>query len=228
MRFLLAISIAFFLSTTTGKSETPLTEMRISDLISTCAEIIERDGDVAIYARELFSRSRFNVGVQNEENGKRCLETAFGGAFKFEDGRFVPGKYNDLEAGRQETLRGRFCELKDLIEETAQTIKLAKDAEQDRRAETLNATIEACNEWFVTDEIGAITNDVCNSIFTSGGLPNSEIAGPTASELLLAQLINRSAIIELETLTEPDLIPLMAIAEFDASTKLGNDNFDCQ
>jgi hypothetical protein len=53
----------------------------------------------------------------------------------------------------------------------------------------LAATIQECSTWFEDDARGALTNDVCNSIFASGGLPHSEVSGPTTSEVLLAEII---------------------------------------
>ena len=101
-----------------------------------------------------------------------------------------------LEAIEEATARAvnaRICELREVLVETNQTLLEAEAAQQDRRIDTLAATIQECNSWFNSDPRSALTNDICNSIFVSGGLPNSEVSGPSTSEILLAELIYSNA-----------------------------------
>jgi hypothetical protein len=107
-----------------------------------------------------------------------------------------------IEEAKAKAVNARICELREVLVETNQTLLEAEAAQQDRRIDTLAATIQECNSWFNSDPRSALTNDICNSIFVSGGLPNSEISGPSTSEILLAELVNKNAGLELEILIE--------------------------
>jgi hypothetical protein len=107
-----------------------------------------------------------------------------------------------IEEDRAKAVNARICELQEVLAETDQTLQQAEAARQARRVDTLAATIQECSAWFNSDPRSALTNDICNSIFVSGGLPNSEVSGPSTSEILLAELINENASTELEILIE--------------------------
>lgn len=127
-----------------------------------------------------------------------------------------------------EAVRQRICELQDVITETRETIRQADAAQQDRRIETLAVTTQECSAWFEDDARGALTNDVCNSIFVSGGLPNSEVSGPTTSEALLAEITNTNAHTELEILIETNVLleTVFEVAEIGIFDNV--DLYDCK
>ncbi|AGI67249.1 hypothetical protein OAN307_c15760 [Octadecabacter antarcticus 307] len=112
----------------------------------------------------------------------------------------------EIEEATAKAVNARICELQEVLDETNQTLQQAEAARQDRRVNTLAATIQECSAWFNSDPRSALTNDICNSIFVSGGLPNSEVSGPSTSEILLAELINENAIMELEVLIETGML----------------------
>lgn len=105
----------------------------------------------------------------------------------------------------------------------------AEAAQQDRRIETLAATIQECSIWFEVDARGALTNDFCNSIFASGGLPNSVISGPTTSATLLAEITNTYAEGELKILVESGmLLSTIAAKALEMGLLEGDDPYDCR
>jgi hypothetical protein len=89
----------------------------------------------------------------------------------------------------------------------------------------LLATIQECSSWFEDDARAALTNDVCNSIFVSGGLPNSEISGPSTSEILLAELVNINAKVELQILIQTGR--LLETTASHTEIAEGDDPYDC-
>ena len=157
-----------------------------------------------------------------ESDGLTCYREAFG----VRDAIFVPSKRRYSSESR--IVKQRICELQDIVAETIVTLHLAEAAQQDRSIETLTVTIQECSAWFEDDARAALTNDVCNSIFASGGLPNSEIAGPTTSEVLLAEVINTNASTELEILVESGML-LETIKAMAAEMGIpeSGDAYDC-
>jgi hypothetical protein len=111
------------------------------------------------------------------------------------------------------------------VAETNLTIRLAEAAEQERQIETLRATIQECTAWFDEDARAALTNDTCNSIFVSGGLPNSKISGPSTSEILLAELVNINAKVELQILIRTGR--LLETTASNVEVAEGDDPYDC-
>jgi hypothetical protein len=111
-----------------------------------------------------------------------------------------------IEEATAKAVNARICELREVLAETDQTLQQAEAARQDRRVDTLAATIQECSAWFNSDPRSALTNDICNSIFVSGGLPTSEVSGPSTSEILLAELINENASAELGILTTSGML----------------------
>jgi hypothetical protein len=111
-----------------------------------------------------------------------------------------------IEEAKAKAVNARICELQEVLAETNQTLQQAEASQQDRRVDTLAATIQECSAWFNSDPRSALTNDICNSIFVSGGLPTSEVSGPSTSEILLAELINQNAITELEILIDTGML----------------------
>lgn len=96
-------------------------------------------------------------------------------------------------AAAKEPVRLRICEIRELVTQYDKTINEAEAARQDRRIETLSATVQECSSWYDDSPKEALTNDICNSIFAAGGLPNSTISGPSQSEVLLAELSKQRA-----------------------------------
>jgi hypothetical protein len=255
-------------------------ELKVSDLVRACFEAIEREEDAEVYAVELAQRSGFNLGSENQEKGKLCLETMFGAEFDFDGGRFFSQEietaladeknrliqevrqragdatrqrivaHREAVAAEEEAVRQRVCELREIVTETNKTLRLAqaveqeaeqerRKAEEERRIETLRATIQECTTWFDEDARAALTNDVCNSIFASGGLPNSDVSGPSTSEIptaelvntseiRLAQLANTNATAELEILIESGML-LETIEAMAAEMGISEDGdpYDC-
>jgi len=113
-----------------------------------------------------------------------------------------------------EPTRLRVCELRELVRQNNMIIREAEAASRDRRIETLSATAQECSAWFEDSPREALTNDICNSIFAAGGLPNSTITGPSQSEVLLAELLKQNAEREL-TLVEREVHARLA-ASVDA------------
>ena len=157
-----------------------------------------------------------------ESDGLTCYREAFG----VRDAIFVPSKRRYSSESR--IVKQRICELQDIVAETNVTLQQAEAAQLDRRIENLAVTIQECSAWFEDDARAALTNDVCNSIFASGGLPNSEIAGPTTSEVLLAEVINTNASTELEILVESGML-LETIKAMAAEMGIpeSGDAYDC-
>ena len=157
-----------------------------------------------------------------ESDGLTCYREAFG----VRDAIFVPSKRRYSSESR--IVKQRICELQDIVAETNVTLQQAEAAQLDRRIENLAVTIQECSAWFEDDARAALTNDVCNSIFASGGLPNSEIAGPTTSEVLLAEVINTNASTELEILVESGML-LETIKAMAAEMGIpeNGDTYDC-
>ena len=110
------------------------------------------------------------------------------------------------EAAAEEAVRSRICEIKGLVTEYGRTIDEAEAARQDRLIETLSATVQECSTWFDDSPKEALTNDVCNSIFSSGGLPNSDVSGPSQLEVLLAELSKQNIETELEILVASGML----------------------
>jgi hypothetical protein len=133
-----------------------------------------------------------------------------------------------IEEAKAKAVNARICELQEVLAETNLTILEAEAAQQDRRVDTLAATIQECSSWFNSDPRSALTNDICNSIFVSGGLPNSEVSGPSTSEILLAELTNQNASTELEILIDTGMLleTLQQMAKERGISEDG-DPYDC-
>lgn len=122
----------------------------------------------------------------------------------------------EAQAVAEEAVKSRICEIKGLVTQYGRTIDEAEAARQDRRIETLVATVQECSSWFNESPKEALTNDMCNSIFAAGGLPNSTISGPSQSEVLLAELSKQNVERELEVIIASGML----IEDFMASFKL--------
>ena len=70
-------------------------------------------------------------------------------------------------------------------EETITAFELAAEA---RIVEAKRATIEECNSWAEDDLRAAVTNPVCQQVFTQTGLPGSEVLGPSIADFIEAEV----------------------------------------
>ena len=194
---------------------------------------------VLVHAKTI--KGKFNVAFVNREKGEKCLEAAFGENFAYSRKKlmWVSGKEAteveaaakaqaakiEAQAMAKEAVRLRVCEVRELITKHDKTINEAEAARQDRRIETLSATVQECRSWFDESPREALTNDVCNPIFAAGGLPNSTIAGPSQSELLLAELSKKNAERELEVLYASGMLLEDFIAQYPS--KEVDDRYNC-
>ena len=220
-----------------------------ADIFSDCAEAIERGDDTAVQDMALTIQQMGYISPRRQAAADICVSAGIGdiplaeaevmqaertalqeaervAAEKEAEARRIEARQQaEKEA---EAVRQRICQLQEVVIETSETIRQAEAAQQDRRIETLAATVQECATWFDEDARAALTNDVCNSIFASGGLPNSEIAGPTTSEVLLAEAINTNANTELEILIESGML-LETIEAMAAEMGIleSGDAYDC-
>jgi hypothetical protein len=227
-----------------------------ADIYSDCEDAISRGDDAAV--QEMVSRIRTfgYVPVRRQTAANICVSEGMGRemAFQLRSGQFIPlEEYEEIrsqeataQAAREEeeaaakaaleaieeatakAVNARICELQEVLAETNQTLQQAEAARQDRRVDTLAATIQECSAWFNGDPRSALTNDICNSIFVSGGLPTSEVSGPSTSEILLAELINENASTELEILIETGML-LETLQQMAKEREISEDGdpYDC-
>lgn len=221
-----------------------------ADIFSDCAEALERGDDAAVQDMALTIQQMSYVSPRRQAAADICVSAGIGKIPLAEAEAMQAERTALLEAERiaakeeaeaqrvearieaereVEAVRQRICELRDVVAETQETIRQAEAAQKDRRIETLAATIQECSIWFEDDPRGALTNVVCNSIFASGGLPNSIISGPTTSEVLLAEITNTYAEGELEILVESGmLLSTIAAKALEMGLLEGDDPYDCR
>lgn len=221
-----------------------------ADIFSDCAEAIERGDDPAVQDMALTIQQMSYISPRRQAAADICVLAGIGKIPLAEAEAMQAERTALLEAERiaakeeaeaqrvearieaereVEAVRQRICELQDVVTETQETIRQAEAAQQDRRIETLAATIQECSIWFEDDARGALTNDVCNSIFASGGLPNSIISGPTTSATLLAEITNTYAEGELKILVESGmLLSTIAAKALEMGLLEGDDPYDCR
>ena len=227
-----------------------------ADIFSDCAEAIERGDDTAVQDMALTIQEMGYISPRRQAAADICVSAGIGDIplAEAEDMQAERAALREAEAALREAervaaekeaearriearqqaekeaeaVRQRICQLQEVVIETSETIRQAEAAQQDRRIETLAATVQECATWFDEDARAALTNDVCNSIFASGGLPNSEIAGPTTSEVLLAEVIHTNASTELEILIESGML-LETIAAMAAEMGISEngDTYNC-
>ena len=125
-----------------------------------------------------------------------------------------------------ELVRARVCELRGLVRQYDKTISEAEAARQDRRIETLSATTQECSSWFNESPRQALTNDVCNSIFATSGLPNSTITGPSMLEEIIAESAGLLAKQELEAVVSSGMLIEDYMAKY-GSEKEEADSYNC-
>jgi hypothetical protein len=183
---------------------------RLSRYNSDCEDALSRGDDAAVQEMASEIRTFSYVPMRSQTAANICVSEAMGREMAFQLGlrQFIPlEEYEEIrsqgaeaqsareaiEEATAKAVHARICELQEVLAETNQTLQQAEAARQDRRIDTLAATIQECNSWFNSDPRSALTNDICNSIFISGGLPNSEVSGPSTSEILLAELIYSNA-----------------------------------
>lgn len=168
MKYLFRTAIVAYGLATSVQANDEIRAMKHGDLVNVCIHALELSQSVDAYAKELISRSRFNLGPVNAEKGARCLEAAFGFEYAFEGGRFVSHEHEaevarKFEEGMREA-KTREAELRRLA--------LLATAEQElRERQYWRATTEVCAQMFYKDRFVALTNAACASVFKSQGLP---------------------------------------------------------
>lgn len=195
-----------------------------ADTYSDC-EVAVANGEIATVERLASQILGFNfVPAHKSQSAEICVSAAKGEPLVYSD-----DARTFISPVAAEAVRQRICELQGVVSETQETIRQAEAAQKDRRIETLAATIQECSIWFKDDARGALTNDVCNSIFASGGLPNSIISGPTTSATLLAEITNTYAEGELKILVESGmLLSTIAAKALEMGLLDGDDPYDCR
>ncbi|MGR3562485.1 MAG: hypothetical protein ACU0FH_11650 [Heliomarina sp.] len=168
MRYLLHITVLTVALATSARAADDLEQISHGDLVNACVEALELGQSVDAYAKELISRSRFNLGPENAERGRRCLKGAFGFTYTFEGGRFI-SREKDADLARQIEEAERRAEKKTAEQERLALLERIEQEKRERRYWL--ATIEVCRDMYHKDRFVALTNTTCASIFKSQGLP---------------------------------------------------------
>jgi hypothetical protein len=211
MRFFWTISVALLL---------PATSV-VADIYDDCHAAIS-EGNAAAVDEIANKLQRFNSLPQRSlTKAEACVSASVGVPMVYSSLGWIELSYREVllatkaaeeaarleaQAAAEEAVRSRICEIKGLVTQYGRTIDEAEAARQDRRIETLSATVQECSLWYDVSPKEALTNDICNSIFAAGGLPNSTISGPSQSEVLLAELSKQNAETELEILVASGML----------------------
>ena len=211
MRIFWATSLVLFL---------PATSV-VADIYDDCQAAIS-EGNAAAVDEIANKLQRFNSLPQRSlTKAEACVSASVGVPMVYSSLGWIELSYREVllatkaveeaarleaQAAAEEAVRSRICELRGLVRPYDRTISEAEAARQDRRIETLSATVQECSSWYDVSPKEALTNDICNSIFAAGGLPNSTISGPSQSELLLAELSKQNAKTELEILVASGML----------------------
>lgn len=99
MKQLLTAALAATIFATQSFSETPVSELPVSNLVRVCYDLANVGENVGALAAELITREKISLGPSYEKKGILCLETAFQREFKFAKGRYV-----DVELERQNAI----------------------------------------------------------------------------------------------------------------------------
>ena len=221
MRIFWATSLVLFL---------PATSV-VADIYDDCQAAIS-EGNAAAVDEIANKLQRFNSLPQRSlTKAEACVSASVGVPMVYSSLGWIELSYREVllatkaaeeaarleaQAAAEEAVRSRICEIKGLVTQYGRTIDEAEAARQDRRIETLSATVQECSLWYDVSPKEALTNDICNSIFAAGGLPNSTISGPSQSEVLLAELSKQNAEIELEILVESGMLIEDFMAQYKA------------
>ena len=221
MRIFWATSLVLFL---------PATSV-VADIYDDCQAAIS-EGNAAAVDEIANKLQRFNSLPQRSlTKAEACVSASVGVPMVYSSLGWIELSYREVllatkaaeeaarleaQAAAEEAVRSRICEIKGLVTQYGRTIDEAEAARQDRRIETLSATVQECSLWYDVSPKEALTNDICNSIFAAGGLPNSTISGPSQSELLLAELSKQNAETELEILVESGMLIEDFMAQYKA------------
>ena len=221
MRIFWATSLVLFL---------PATSV-VADIYDDCQAAIS-EGNAAAVDEIANKLQRFNSLPQRSlTKAEACVSASVGVPMVYSSLGWIELSYREVllatkaaeeaarleaQAAAEEAVRSRICEIRELVTQYGRTIDEAEAARQDRRIETLSATVQECSLWYDVSPKEALTNDICNSIFAAGGLPNSTISGPSQSEVLLAELSKQNAEIELEILVESGMLIEDFMAQYKA------------
>ena len=132
-----------------------------------------------------------------------------------------------IAAAKREAVRARVCELRGVVRQNNMIIIEAEAASQDRRIDTLVATLQECSAWYDQSPREALTNDICNSIFAAGGLPNSTITGPSQAEVLFAEQAKQLAERELELVVLTGMLMEDALLQYGLDEEEPDEEYQC-
>ena len=186
-----------------------------SDLVKEClAALNTGDSTRANQIAEDIKTWRNLLSTQLIVDGLECLKGASGEQWSYDPTFLLFNIQRELDAERleaerrqekQNELLARKCTLKDEISQFELIIGEAERLSQQRQNETAKQiervqaeaqveTVRICTEWYEEDKRGAVTDLVCNKIFLTIGLPDTELSllvdatqsGPAADDLYAA------------------------------------------
>ena len=229
----------------------PANAQSLWSLITTCEEVSsEQEIDEANAALIALKNTQFVALDSFIQRGERCLTSALGVniTFIYGQGFLTAAERAEQEAAaaaaaeraeeeaaaaaaaeraEEEAVRERVCELRDLVRQNNMIISEAEAASQDRRIETLVATVRECSSWYDQSPREALTNNTCNSIFAAGGLPNSTISGPSQSEVLVAELSKQNAERELALVEDLGMLLEDALLQYGLEEEELDEEYQC-
>lgn len=190
------------------------------------------DGDtVAIegFADEI--RGRIVIPSFQIPQAEACVSAADGTPMFRVDGTWLDGseraEQEAIAAAEREAVKARVCELRDLVRQNNMIIIEAEAASQDRRIDTLVATLQECSTWYDQSPREALTNATCNSIFAAGGLPDSTITGPSQAEVLFAEQAKQLAERELELVVLTGMLMEDALLQYGLDEEEPDEEYQC-
>ena len=175
----------------------------------------------------------FRVDGTWQDGSERAEQEAIAAAELAEQEAIAAAELAEQEAiaaaklAEQEAVRARVCELRELVRQNNMIIIEAEAASQDRRIDTLVATLQECSAWYDQSPREALTNDICNSIFAAGGLPNSTITGPSQAEVLFAEQAKQLAERELELVVLTGMLMEDALLQYGLDEEEPDEEYQC-
>lgn len=188
------------------------------------------------------------------ENGVRCLTEQLGGEWRYSPvlKKFVGGtdlskeeiRLNvifDRQQEARKTLdelnalpekegyalqtKARRCELLEEIAQNQASIEAAERARSEMRAQVRISTVRECEAWYLEDSRSAITNAVCNGVFSEFGIPQPEEQYPLA-EINAKQELEKAELF-LNLLDTYNLLPEDGLKYFVAKQTLSVEFSEC-
>lgn len=211
----------------------PVNAQTQRDLAKECLTALSTgDGARANQILEEIKTWRYLFDAPLIDDALECLEGASKDkwAYSTENSRFISLEADRLAAERirdeQRELLARKCALKDQISQFELIIGEAERLwgqlqdeivlQRERvQAEAQVETVRVCNQWYEEDKRAAVTDLVCNKIFLTLGLPDTEVSllveppqsGPTEDELNAARSGLASAASDLSIIERFGVLP---------------------